>query len=480
MASLCRPKLRRLVIGMLAVLAGMMGVQVLGASQDLKTPAASDSGAPTEPHSRAPQTPIEVHPDLTDEAIKNRIDRVLAATGWFEETEVDVREGVVFLSGFASTSERVAWAQQLSQRTEGVVTVVNRLEARRSSAWDFSGAKSGLASIYQDVLRLLPTLLFGLLVLSAATVASWVTTGVVRRAIRGRVRARVLRGLLSRGAGFIVFLAGVYIVLRVAGLTQLALTVVGGTGLVGLALGIAFRDIAENYLASIFLSVQRPFESGDLVEIEGIVGYVRQLNIRTTVLITLDGNLAQLPNAMVYKGAIRNYTATPSRREDFVVGIGYDDPIDVAQQVALRVLFGHPAVLKDPEPWVLADNFGPATVNLRVYFWLNGREHSWLKVRSSVLRLVKRAFQQNGISMPDESREVIFPRGLDIRMGRSKEDDANAPKTDEPRPSRAQTDAEDVVATEAEGNLSSEAGMLEAQTRAASPQSENLLKESTS
>ncbi|MEO8605059.1 MAG: mechanosensitive ion channel domain-containing protein, partial [bacterium] len=69
---------------------------------------------------------------------------------------------------------------------------------------------------------------------------------------------------------------------------------VGGTGLIGLAVGIAFRDITENFLASIFLSMQRPFETGDLVEVTGVTGYVQQLNVRTTILMTLDGNLVQI------------------------------------------------------------------------------------------------------------------------------------------------------------------------------------------
>jgi hypothetical protein len=84
--------------------------------------------------------------------------------------------------------------------------------------------------------------------------------------------------------------------------------------------------------------------------------------------------------------------------------------------IARKVLMDHPAVLNDPEPSVLADSLGRATINLRVYFWLNGREHSWLKVRSSVIRLVKLAFQQRGISMPDEAREVVFPQGVPVTI----------------------------------------------------------------
>lgn len=129
-------------------------------------------------------------------------------------------------------------------------------------------------------------------------------------------------------------------------------------------LSIAFRDITENVLASIFLSLQQPFEKGDLVEVLGVTGYVQQLNVRTTVLMTLNGNLVQISNAAVYKTTLRYFTANPNRREDFVVVIGYDDAIDEAQEIALKGLVDQPAVLNEPEPWVLVDNLGKATVNL--------------------------------------------------------------------------------------------------------------------
>ena len=71
----------------------------------------------------------------------------------------------------------------------------------------------------------------------------------------------------------------------------------------------------------------------------------------------------------------------------------------------------HPAVLGDPEPLVLIDRLGAATINLRAYFWYDGTTHNGFKVRSALIRRVKRAFQEQGISMPDEAREVVFPRG---------------------------------------------------------------------
>jgi small conductance mechanosensitive channel len=421
---------------------------------------------------------VDVQPVAHDEEIRKRLQSVLVATGWFTDPQVKVEQGVVFLNGLTETDELKHWAGDLARNTQDVVAVANRMEVSQPSAWDFSAAWGGMSGLWRDFIRSIPFLIFGLFVLALSAGAGWLTMRSTRAFLRLRVRAKLLRGVFANGAGFFVFLAGTYIVLRVSGLTQLALTVVGGTGLIGLAVGIAFRDITENFLASLFLSMQRPFESGDLIEIVGVTGFVQQLNIRTTVVMTLDGNLVQVPNALVYKSTVRNFTANPNRRENFTVGIGYDDPIDKAQEVARKVLADHPAVLNDPEPWVLADGLGSATVNLRIYFWLNGKEHSWLKVRSSVIRLVKQAFQQQGISMPDEAREVVFPRGIPVTLLDGNPSWMSGVESKErPAPSFP-SPGQDTVSTEAEAGLSSEAGMIKEQARQAKPldEEENLLR----
>jgi small conductance mechanosensitive channel len=193
--------------------------------------------------------------------------------------------------------------------------------------------------------------------------------------------------------------------------------------------------------------------------------------------MALDGNLLQIPNASVYKSNLRNFTTTSNRREDFVVGIGYDDAIDEAQEIARKVLADHPAVLNDPEPSVLVDSLGRSTVNLRVYFWLNGRTYSWLKVRSSVIRLVKRAFQKHGISMPDEAREVVFPRGVPVTMLDRKPSDVHGAMPGKLLPAQSQPEEPDAVSTKAEAGLYSEAVVIEEQARQAQPlkEGENLL-----
>ncbi len=419
---------------------------------------------------------VDVEPEAHDDQIRERLERILHATGWFSDPSIHVEEGVVFLRGRAESEELKKWAGTLARNTQGVAAVANQMSVKESSIWDFRSAQSGLSALKRDIARAMPLFVLALIILALSAVAAWLTTLGIRTVLRRRISSRLLRGLFARGAGVLVLLTGLYIVLRISGLTQLALTIIGGTGLIGLAVGIAFRDITENYLASIFLSVQRPFHTGDLVEVAGVTGYVRQLNVRTTVLMTLDGTVSQVPNATVYKSTIRNFSVNPNRREDFIFGIGYDDHIDEAQEVALRVLAGHPAVLKDPEPWVLVEELGKATVNLRIYFWLNGREHSWLKVRSSVIRLTKRAFQDAGISIPDEAREVIFPRGVPITMLSELPTPAKEQATAPPPPERPLRTPE-AIATPAEGGLSSEADTLDEQARQAQPdEKEDLLR----
>lgn len=410
--------------------------------------------------SQAPDE-VDIQPSARDDEIRARLLRILNATGWFINPQVEVNEGVVFLSGDAKTTETRTWAGDLARNTQDVVAVVNQMNLTETSIWDFQPALQELRDLWSGFIRSLPLLGFSLLVLGITILLTRVSAHTSRKALRKRLTNPLLLNVAGYTVGVIVFLIGLFLVFQIAGLTNIAATVIGGTGLLGLVLGIAFRDITENFLASIFLSVQNPFRSGDLVEIAQIQGFVEALTTRVTILMTLEGNHVQIPNATVYKSNIYNFTSNPKRRADFTIGIGYDDSISAAQEVALKVLENHPAVLKDPEPLALVDSLGSATVNLQIYFWIDGQEHSWIKVKSAVIRLTKRAFQDAGISMPDESREIIFPQGVPIHSIEEKTTSASSQTgthVDTPKESAS-------ISTKAEAGLSNEAANIQEQSR---------------
>ena len=417
-----------------------------------------------------PPAKVEVQGVVRDVEIRQRLADILETTGWFGAPEVRVQDGIVFLKGTTETDESRTWAGNLARNTEGVVAVVNQIEVVATTIWDFAPAFGVLSALVRSFVRMLPLIVVAIVVIATSGIIAKLTVHVLRRRLRTRALSSLMREVAARTGGVLVVVVGLYLVLRIAGLTQLAFTVVGGTGLIGLALGIAFRDITENFLASLFLSLQQPFREGDLVEVANITGYVQRLTSRTTVLMALDGNQVQVPNATVFKSTIRNFTSNPNRRDDFIVGIGYDDSISAAQEVALEVLAEHPAILKEPEPLVLVENLGSSAVNLRVYFWFDGSRHSSPKVKSSVIRLIKKALQDSGVSMPDESRGVTFPHGLPLHRnggqgvseptGRTRKKVASEPET---------------VATKGEAGLQCDAEEIKEQARNSWTPGENLL-----
>ena len=260
--------------------------------------------------------------------------------------------------------------------------------------------------------------------------------------------------------------------MQAAGLTRLALTVLGGTGLAGIIVGFAFRDIAENFLASILLSARNPFRTGDLIEVAGHTGIVQNLNTRSSVLLTLDGNHVQIPNATVYKSTIKNFSSTPRRRAEFMVGIGYDSSTAKAQSLIAKVLAGHPAVLEQPEPLVLVAELGAATVNLQISYWYDSQTFAPDKINSALLRLSKNTLLEGGIELPDPAREVVFPKGVPIIQT---ERAAVPPKKkrEEPAP-----EEETSVATASEGHLSNEEAEVSETSKGSVPEAEeNLLKD---
>lgn len=257
-----------------------------------------------------------------------------------------------------------------------------------------------------SLVHALPSIVVGSVILLFAWGMGRLAAHLARVFLRKKMHQIFLENVIARGIGAVVFLFGVYLIFEMASLTSAALAVVSGTGLLGIVLGIAFRDITENFLASILLSIHHPFQTGDVVEIEGLTGYVQELTMRVTVLRSLEGHSIQIPNAMVYKSTIRNFTIQPHLRDNFFVTIGYDIPLETAQHIAQQACVQTPGVLKYPEPWVLVDALGRSSVRLRVYFWFDGSLHHRVKVRSCAFARVKEALQGADVCLAESERPL--------------------------------------------------------------------------
>lgn len=434
----------------------------LFASGTVSTAAAQETAAETtvplvdqEKPLDAPER-VEVAPMAVDEDISDRLESIFNATGWFENVEVTTDEGVVFLNGLSKTKSHQEWAERVAQRTSDVVAVVNRIEVLPASPWNIEPAIDQLRMLGSDFITIVPLLVVGAFVVLLAFFLARIFGSLARRLTARRVDSQLLQQVTGSLIAVLVTLVGIYIALKVSGLSRLAVTVLGGTGLIGLALGFAFRDIAENYLASILISLNRPFSVGDLIEVEGRRGFVRRVTTRGTLLLTIDGNHIQIPNSTVYKSIVINFSSSPRIRKEFSVGIGYDDSVTQAQEIIYSVLTHHEAVLQDPAPTVLVDTLGASTVNLITRFWIDSKRFDPLSVLSALMRQSKTALASASISMPDEAREVVFPQGVPVAMianvNEAEDTDEAVAKIAEkkPKPTHAGDNAE---SSTAEGNL---------------------------
>ncbi|MEL6746617.1 MAG: mechanosensitive ion channel family protein [Pseudomonadota bacterium] len=405
------------------------GVLDLGQSAPATTPGSGPAAAPDKNAEPLPVS-VDVAPQAQDGAIAERIARIMRATGWFEDVSVAVRDGVVFLGGTATSDDRKEWAGNLARKTQDTVAAVNRLDVVARPVWDFAPAADELGKLWRSLVEALPAIALAILILPLAWLAFGLIFRLADRRLQSRITSTLLRRLAARALAVPVLLFAAYLVLQMAGLTRLALTIIGGTGVLGIVIGFAFRDIAENFLASVLLSVRQPFRADDFIEVAGHRGLVQQLNSRSTVLMTVDGNHVQIPNATIFKSTIVNLTANPNARGQLVIGIGYDHSIADAQNVVATVLRAHPAVLDTPAPLVLVDELGSSAIRLRGFFWYDFTRYNEFKLRSALLRQAVRKLEEAGITAPDDAREIIFPDGVPLIEARRSRLAKNAQSTD--------------------------------------------------
>lgn len=439
----------------------------LHAQEDADVAVAEEVGSELEQSDS--EVPVTATP--ADVLIEQRLRKIFDATTWFNDLTIEVDEGVVFLNGVTANADQANWATDLALRTEGVVGVANRLIVDEKVEWSLDPAWASLRGMTSSVIRKVPMFLFGLVLFIVGLCVTWGTHRFARRILSRRGTNQILIQVGSVLIAVPVLILALYVFLQVAGLTRLAATVLGGTGLIGLALGIAFRDVAENFLASVLISIKRPFRIGHLIEVEGYKGYVQSVTTRGTLLMTIDGNHVHIPNANVYKSTVTNLSANPRSRFTVKIGVGYIDSPSDAQAVCFQVLKDHDAVLEDPEPLVLIEELAASTVDIRVYFWVDVSKHSGAKVRSSITRMLKQAIEDAGLTMPGDVRELVFPDGPPFPQAKDgSSEGAGAPPEKTTAPSRAKQKKREQEWSEAEGDLRSEAEEIREQAN----QSEDL------
>ncbi len=334
----------------------------------------------------------------------DQVERLLAVYRRFPGL-LDVRirlEGrVLVLEGRALTAEERERALELART---LIPDVDYVDARGLTVE--TDVRRRLEPAYDRVrekgvafLRFLPSLLLGLLILGAGGIAAWWIGN--RHTLFDRIaRNPFARNLLRQALRFAVVLVALLLALDLMAVTALVGAVLGAAGVVGIAVGFAFRDIVENYLAGVLLSLRQPFAPNDHVQMAGEEGRIVRLTGRETVLMTLDGNHVRIPNATVFKAVITNLTRNPRRRFVFQVGVAPCEALGPVIRVTAGAVASVEGVLETPGVAVRVLELQDSSVALRVSGWVDQTRSDFGKVRSRALRAVKEAYEAAGIDTP--------------------------------------------------------------------------------
>ncbi|NLA69294.1 MAG: mechanosensitive ion channel [Gammaproteobacteria bacterium] len=352
--------------------------------------------------------------EARDLAESRRLAERLHGTEGLADVTVTVRDGVAELDGVVLAPEDRVRAGQVAGQHPGIERVDNRvvLSTRLSDRFATAGALA-----LDKVMRLvaaLPLLLVALAVVALAWwLGKWAGRRVGLRIARRNWQAEnpYFANLAQRLVQWLVLLGGVLVALDLLGATALVGAVMGSAGVIGLALGFAFKDIAENYVAGVLLSLRRPVAPGELLRIDGAhEGRVAALTSRATILVTHDGNRLTLPNALVFKSVVLNFSSNPRRRLEFAIPVDAAESIRCVQELALDAIRRTDGVLPDPGPSWTVEAYDASAITLRFFAWVDQRESDLGKVRSEAIHAVRTRLAEAGVRAP---RNIQYTAALD-------------------------------------------------------------------
>lgn len=226
------------------------------------------------------------------------------------------------------------------------------------------------------------------------------------------VRLSDRSALISLGGTLInvgVLSVGCVVALEVLQLEKTVMSILAGVGVVGLALGFAFQDIAANFMSGVLILLRRPLRVGNLVKTGAFHGRVESIDLRNTILRTLSGETVLIPNKAVYQSPLVNYSLTPERRVDVDVGVSYGDDLAQAKRVAMEAVEAIDPRDRARPVELFFVGFGASSVDFQLRFWLaDAEEMAFLAARSAAIMAIKQAFDDSGITIPFPIRTLDF------------------------------------------------------------------------
>ncbi|UYV12181.1 MAG: mechanosensitive ion channel family protein [Phycisphaera sp.] len=273
-----------------------------------------------------------------------------------------------------------------------------------------------LRSIAESFLAHLPLIVAGVLVVLATLVVGQLARFIARRLLSGVRMRDSLKELIVRFVVLGVWGVGLMIAAMVTfpGLTPTKALTALGVG--SIAIGLAFKDIFENFFAGVLILWRFPFENGDWISCNGITGRVVNVTVRNTVLRTVRGELVIVPNVTIYKNPVDVLTDRSHRRLEVIVGVAYGESVADSRAVIEEAVQGCETIQKRLGVQVFAQEFASSSINFEVAWWTGATPLDQRKSRDEVVEAIKSALDNAGIEIPFPYRTLTFKHALGIEQ----------------------------------------------------------------
>lgn len=278
-----------------------------------------------------------------------------------------------------------------------------------------------ISELGRNIASHVPLIAIGAVVILATWLAARLFSRVLARALGHSRMRRSHVDLLTKLIGAMIWIIGLLAAATILfpGITPGKLLTVLGVSSV--AIGFAFKDVFENFLAGIVILLRNTFEIGEWVECEGYLGQVERISARDSLIRQADGQLVVLPNAMLFKNGLRIQTDRDERRLSLMCGVDYGTDLDEAQQVLQQAVQDCESVSTKQPVQVFAQAFGGSSIDFEIAWWCGSTPLEVRRSRDEVVRAIKRALDAAKIEIPFPHRTLTFKEQLHVASPRAEE-----------------------------------------------------------
>ena len=277
---------------------------------------------------------------------------------------------------------------------------------------NFKSIDAVLDKVYgwlDHLIVMLPNFILSIIILIVFFFAAKIIRSVFIKVLNRTYKNPEMTNLLSRIVFVVVMIGGAMLALSVLQLEKTVTSILAGAGIIGLALGFAFQDLAANFVSGFAMAAKRPFEIGDVIEVNDIVGTVLSMNLRSTEIMSFDGNQIIIPNRILFENPLTNYYRTKTRRIDLSIGVSYGENLDDVERITKDAILGINNLLKTNDVNILFKGFGDSSIDLEVQYWVPYETYfEYLQGISDGVKAVKKAYDSNGITIPFPIRTLDF------------------------------------------------------------------------